>query len=123
MTMLDLIEQWHRETGAHSSMTMRMRHPAYHAIVEIGWAAVPALLDALKTNPDFWFPMLRDITGENPVPPDERGFYDLMADRWLVWGEQKGIKPLAPNQPPSCVVEISRNCERLLGKQFQVSHV
>jgi hypothetical protein len=86
-----LAEQWHNETGSHSSMTLRRRHPAYKAIVTLGWAAVPALLNALVAKPDFWFPILRDITGENPVPPEERGFYDLMTDRWRVWGKQKGL--------------------------------
>jgi hypothetical protein len=86
-----LAEQWHNESGYDSSMIMRKRHPAYQELVSLGWAIVPMLLDALITTPDFWFPILRDITGENPVPEEERGFYDLMTDRWRVWGQQKGL--------------------------------
>lgn len=87
----ELATKWHCEAGIHSSMTMRKRHPAYAEIISVGWSAVPLLLDALVTIPDFWFPLLRDITGENPVLPEERGFYDKMSEKWLAWGRNKGF--------------------------------
>jgi len=85
--------QWTRETGAHSSMTLRKRHQAYKSIVAMGWSAVPLLLEALRSKPDFWFEALRDITKENPVHPDDRGDYSKMTDAWTAWGQQKNFLP------------------------------
>lgn len=84
-------EEWHRETAGHSSMTMRQRHPAYRKIVDLGWPIVPMLLQALRGMPDLWFPLLREITKENPVKPDDRGDYQKMSDAWLVWGRERGL--------------------------------
>lgn len=86
-------DQWSKESGAHSSMTLRKRHSAYKSIVGIGWSAVPLLLEALRSKPDFWFEALKEITGENPVRPDERGDYDKMTDAWMTWGQQKKLLP------------------------------
>ena len=86
-----LAEEWHRETAAHSSMTMRKRHRAYQEIVKLGRPAVPLLLEALRTMPDFWFPALRDITKANPVNPNDRGDYDKMVNAWQEWGRRRGL--------------------------------
>jgi hypothetical protein len=86
-----LAEQWHNESGAHSSMTLRKEHPAYGKLFALGPSIVPMLLEVLVTKPDLWFPLLRDITGENPVPLEERGVYDLMVERWRAWGRGKGL--------------------------------
>jgi len=87
------MEQWSRETAAHSSMLRRKQHPAYDLIVKSGISAVPLLLDAIQSAPDFWFPLLRDITGVNPVHPDHRGDYQRMADDWLSWGQKNDLIP------------------------------
>jgi hypothetical protein len=86
-----LAEEWHRETAAHSSMTIRQRHSAYRKMVNLGPVIVPMLLQALQEMPDFWFPLLREITKENPVKPDERGDYKKMSDAWLAWGRGRGL--------------------------------
>lgn len=83
--------QWAKETGVHSSITIRKKHAAYQGIVNLGWNAVPLLLKALRDMPDFWFPMLRDITHENPVQPEDRGDFKKMTDAWLGWGRAKGL--------------------------------
>lgn len=83
--------EWTRETGAHSSMTIRRRHDAYKAIVSVGWPMVPLLLEALREMPDMWFPALREITNENPVHPDDRGNYDKMSEAWRAWGRDKHL--------------------------------
>jgi hypothetical protein len=84
-------ERWSTETGAHSSLTMRQKHPAYRELVAMGWNAVPLLLRALKDRPDYWFPALREITGENPVTPERKGDYDKMSESWRQWGQNKGL--------------------------------
>jgi len=83
--------QWSQETGGHSSMTIRKRHPAFKSIVGLGWDAVPHLLRALSDMPDFWFPALREITGADPVPDSDRGDYAAMRDAWMQWGLDRGI--------------------------------
>jgi hypothetical protein len=85
-----LAGEWHRETAGHSSMTMRKRHPAYQKIVDLGPAALPLLLRALRDMPDIWFPMLIEITKANPVKREDRGDYRKMADAWTTWGREKG---------------------------------
>ena|ERR1051326_3987663 len=82
--------RWTRETAAHSSLTVRRRHSAYRELVSMGWNAVPFLLRALKDKPDYWFPVLREITGENPVAPEDRGDYEKMSESWRRWGQNKG---------------------------------
>ncbi len=57
----------------------------------MGWDAVPFLLAALKDMPDYWFPALCDITGENPVAHEDRGNYDKMSEAWFDWGRRKGL--------------------------------
>ena len=70
-------------------MTRRKEHPAYAAIVAMNWQVVPLLLEKLKTLPDYWFGMLRDITDENPVAFDHRGYYHSMVNDWLDWDEKR----------------------------------
>jgi hypothetical protein len=86
-----LAREWSSATGAHSSMTIRKQHPAYRAIVDLGWDAVPLLLKALQDMPDLWFPALREITNENPVPLEHRGDYRKMTDAWIAWGRQRNL--------------------------------
>ncbi|HVS40256.1 MAG TPA: hypothetical protein VMS17_32155 [Gemmataceae bacterium] len=87
----ELARRWKQDT-AHLSSTARMaRHPAYREIVAMGPAVVPLLLAELKRNPDFWFAALRDITGENPVPPASAGKIKEMARAWVEWGRMRGL--------------------------------
>jgi hypothetical protein len=86
-----LVKQWKKET-AHLSSTSRMaKHPAYQEIIAMGMAAVPLLLAELRRSPDFWFPALRSITGENPVLPGSVEKVKEMAQAWIEWGRAKGI--------------------------------
>jgi hypothetical protein len=85
-----LVKAWVKDT-AHLSSTARMaKHPAYRAIIGLGAPAVPLLLAELRDRPDFWFAALREITGENPVPPSSAGKIRKMANAWLDWGREKG---------------------------------
>jgi hypothetical protein len=85
-----LAKEWKRETSHLSSVGRMAKYPAYRAIVEMGWPVVPLLLAELKRRPDFWFPALREITGENPVRPDMAGKIEEMARAWIDWGQAKG---------------------------------
>jgi hypothetical protein len=50
----------------------------------LGWMH----LGEIKT---FWFPLLKRITGEDPVPVEERGRVEQMRSRWVAWGQEKEI--------------------------------
>jgi hypothetical protein len=83
--------QWRRDTAHLSSQSSRQRHPSYRQIVELGWTAVPLLIEELRDRPDFWFSALREITGEDPVQDHIRGNYDEMRDAWLSWAAARGV--------------------------------
>jgi hypothetical protein len=89
----ELARQWRKATG-HLSLASRMAaHPAYEEIVDMGWAAVPLLLDELRRKPDHWFIALERITGENPVAKADEGDVKKMAKAWVKWGEFEGHAP------------------------------
>jgi hypothetical protein len=58
--------------------------------LDLGIFAIPLLLNALTDMPDIWFPLLRDITNENPVSPEIQGDYSKMTEAWQEWGRRAG---------------------------------
>lgn len=86
-----LADEWVSQTAGLSSMTARRRHPAYARIRALGTPAIPLLLRALEERPSYWFPLLREISHENPVSDSDLGDYDKMANAWLAWGRERGI--------------------------------
>jgi hypothetical protein len=86
----DLASRWKRETRFCSSRTQMVEHPAYKEIIGMGPAVLPLILGELKTDPRYWFPALHAITGEDPVPEQDRGIVAKMTDAWLQWGKAHG---------------------------------
>jgi len=86
-----LASRWKRDTRFCSSRTKMVDHPAYKEIVGMGPAAIPLLIEELRTDPRYWFPALHAITGEDPVPAEDRGSVRKMADAWLQWGQAHGF--------------------------------
>ncbi len=86
-----LAAQWKVECGVMSSVTQKAMHPAYQQIIGLGPAAVPLLLQGLQRSPDHWFWALKAITGEDPVPPEDRGRINRMAQHWIAWGRRHGF--------------------------------
>ncbi len=85
-----LADEWKAGRGPATTASMMTRHPAYKAIIGLGEAAVPLLLDELDREPDHWFAALRSITGANPVRPEDRGDLVKMAASWIEWGRENG---------------------------------
>jgi hypothetical protein len=87
----ELADQWVSETGMHSSMSKKLSHPAYQAIIGMGQKALPLILRELRDRPNHWFTALREIARESPVAESNRS--DPMAARaaWLEWGKEKGF--------------------------------
>lgn len=87
---LELAMIWNQETW-HSSRT-RIEHPAYQKIISLGEPVIPFLLEGLEKGTGRWFHALSEITGEDPVMIEHRGWTVKMVQAWLEWGEQKGYQ-------------------------------
>jgi hypothetical protein len=86
----ELAREWRAETAVHSSVTKKAMHPAYQRIIGMGPAVIPLILRDLEREPDHWFWALTALTGEDPIPPEDAGDIDKMAQAWLARGKQLG---------------------------------
>lgn len=86
-----LAAAWKRKAGHWSDSRRMAMVPEYQRIIGMGPAALPLILEALEREPDHWFWALEAITGEDPVPPGDRGVVARMADAWLAWGREQGL--------------------------------
>ena len=86
---------WRQETGHLSNPHKRLEHPAYRAIVKLGWPVVPFLLGELASDtPDLWGPALHQITGEFvTIAEGDVGKLEASAEAWLKLAGKKGWKP------------------------------
>ncbi len=89
-----LANRWRQQTAFSSSTTAMAMHPDYQAIIGMGPAALPMILEALSEGRGHWFWALKAISGVDPVPPQDRGAIPRMKKAWLDWGRAKGL--LAP---------------------------
>ena len=85
-----LAEWWERDTVLLSSSSRATRHPAYQEFLQMGWPAVPLILQRMQTGSGHWLHALHDITGADPVDPSDYGKIDAMQASWLEWGERNG---------------------------------
>ncbi len=86
-----LFAEWRGATRFASGSSAATGHPAYRAIIDLGPSVVPLILTELANSPDPWFAALRELTGADPVPHDERGRPQAAADGWLAWGRAHGL--------------------------------
>jgi hypothetical protein len=86
-----LAERWRGETEFASAPNALFMNPAYQEIIGLGPAVLPLILRDLAQTHDHWFWALRAITGADPVPPEERGRVERMAEHWLEWGRAAGL--------------------------------
>lgn len=82
---------WKDETRLASSVTDIVFNRHYLQIIGMGKAVIPYILQNLQKEPNHWFHALRSVTRENPVPPEDRGDMQAMANAWLSWGKDKGF--------------------------------
>ena len=83
---------WIAATGVLSDDADIVNHPAFREIIGMGEAVVPLILRDLEQRPRLWVWALPAITGENPVPPADRGNITRMSEAWLRWGRTKGYR-------------------------------
>lgn len=86
-----LLASWREQTGFLSSSTARVAHPAYRELIALGPAALPFLFrDMQQTLDGHLSSALVAITGAQPVPPEEGGKIQKVAERWLAWAQENG---------------------------------
>jgi hypothetical protein len=88
-----LVQQWHKERGATSSITQMAMCSSYQRIIGMGEKAIPFILRQLENeadDPDHWFWALQALTREDPVAEDARGDMREMARVWLDWAYMAG---------------------------------
>ena len=88
---LELADQWKSETVLLSSTDQVTKHPAHQEIISVGEPVVPLILERMQSQGGHWFHALREITGADPVSPDDRGNGPAMQEAWLDWGELNGL--------------------------------
>lgn len=86
----ELKNKWEEDTAILSSVTEIAMHPAYQQIIGMGQDAIPLILAEMKKKPGHWFWALKSITGNDPVPPEQRGRVKKMTEAWLNWGIEQG---------------------------------
>lgn len=99
-TLTETIEQrfrrleavWLADTYVLSSFTRIVGHPAFREIIGMGDAAIPLMLRDLEERPRLWVWALPEITGADPVAPEDAGNIAKMSKAWLNWGRAKGYR-------------------------------
>ena len=103
-----LVLAWRAGTGGLSSPRAIASHPTYREIISMGDPALPLILEELRDNGGWWYPALRAITGENPVPPDARGNPPANARAWVDWGRKRGHIPRDPSERPTPLIKAGQ---------------
>jgi hypothetical protein len=83
---------WNAETAYLSSYTDIVGHAAFQEIIRLGEAVVPFMLRDLEERPRLWVWALPEITGANPVAPNDAGHIGRMSAAWLNWGVEHGYR-------------------------------
>ena len=91
-----LVAEWNEDIKYLSSSDALIDHPAYQQIIGMGRPVLPLIFRNLEETGGHWFWALREITGEDPVKPEEWGNIAAMTARWLAWW--KSHKPLKPRK-------------------------
>lgn len=86
-----LAEVWKRETAIVSSISKKIKHPAYRKIIGLGEEAVPYILQELSRRPDHWFAALEEITKQNPVKPRDAKNIKKAIRAWMDWATNNGL--------------------------------
>jgi hypothetical protein len=92
LTFRQLVEEWHKERGATSSITKMAMCRSYLRIIAMGDQVIPMIIRQMENEgdePDMWFWALQILTGSDPVPDEARGDIVEMARAWIDWGRTR----------------------------------
>jgi len=79
-----------RQTAALSSTHAVRATSAYKSIQSLGWRVVPSILGRIAASYEspHWFPLLEDITQDDPVTDNDVGNVVAMTMAWVHWGKK-----------------------------------
>jgi hypothetical protein len=89
--VVPLLKRWRDETAYFSSSTQSTGHPACQELISLGRAALPFLLRDLEHSGDGHLSKAL-ITGAHPVPAEDRGDVQKVAETWLRWARENGLR-------------------------------
>jgi hypothetical protein len=76
--------RWKEET-ASMAFSETFDTANYKAIVNMGWDAVPHIIEQFRKKPVHLFKALMQITGVYPIKAGHVGLVDEMAGDWIEW--------------------------------------
>jgi hypothetical protein len=82
-----LAKDWRDETAHSSFLRDRVTHPAYLEIIGLGEKVIPLIIERLEKKENHWFPALRAIARQNPIPNGST-FPDAVK-LWKKWLREK----------------------------------
>lgn len=82
---------WRENTVDSSRVQSKVADRNYLAIAALGRDALPLILEELRDNGGYWFPLLEALTGEAPESAEESESREGMRQAWLRWGRQSGL--------------------------------
>jgi hypothetical protein len=86
-----LLDNWRADTAYLSSSTQITEHPAYQEIISLGRPVLPLLFRELeRTHDGHLSKALVRITGAHPIPVEDRGKIQKIAEIWLRWARENG---------------------------------
>jgi hypothetical protein len=84
---LKLKNKWLNETKYISSSSIIFNNSNYLEIIDLGSKTVPWILRDLKRTNTHWFSALFELTGVNPIKPENYGIVNNMTRDWINWAE------------------------------------
>lgn len=96
-----LLKTWWAETAASSSIAVKVAHPSFRSIVEMGPLVAPLILDEVSIRPSYLVAALAEIYGyeDDPVPPSAAGKVNEIVDAWLLWAERRPLGDRSERTP------------------------
>jgi hypothetical protein len=76
---------WKSHAMFHSSPEIVRSSPGYSDLVAMDVRVVPLILAELDVDPFYWFDVLSELTGVDPIPLEHAGDVDAMIDAWKAW--------------------------------------
>lgn len=88
-----LSDRLRNKTRLLSSIQSMTKMPEFDKLLEYGDDTVRYILHKMRMHSviTVWFPLLKRITGADPVSEHERGNVRVMRERWVAWGQEHGF--------------------------------
>ena len=86
-----LKDKWVEDILFVSSGNEIISNGAYKKIITKGVTVLPWIFRDLAKSSNHWFFALEQITGENPINPNNVGEIEKMKNDWLQWAKSKNI--------------------------------